>query len=260
MGGQSSAVFRKIRRHRLFKEENIFLFAGARHFKCRRIIPCIVRINAQRDVRPDRFTNAVYTGDILFDGGASYFNLNGLKAHVYITQTFRLKLRNPLSFHIIACACVWNEGILCSAEQLIHRHARLFSKDIPQRNVDRTDGRHHNAASSVSRRIQIHAIPQRLDHQRILSDKQRPKGFRRQHSQRFQRTQGESLSDSRNSLVSFNLNQKYIAGRNCRKAVTRRVFRPELELNRLNLCNNHIFSSPFNGQQLSRQISSVLRI
>ena len=54
------------------------------------------------------------------------------------------------------------------AEKLVHRHAKVLARNVPQRNINRADARHYRRAPEVPGAV--HRLPVVLNKQRVLAD------------------------------------------------------------------------------------------
>ena len=128
---QAQAVLRIVGRHGLLKEQHVFLFAGARHFQGRGIIPGVVGVDAQRHVGSDGLAHRVNPRDVLLHRRSADLDLYGLKTHLHIPGAFLLQFGDALALLVIPGAGVGNERMLGRVQQFVHRHGGRFAQNVP---------------------------------------------------------------------------------------------------------------------------------
>ena len=128
---------------RAFEKFHVQLFEPMRKLDglSHRVVP--VRIYHQLEVRAQRLAQRAHYPDVLVHSVA-YLELYGLEALLFPAQRKRdlfIKPRYRKAGYIGRYL-----RAVCSAQELIHRHAEMLSRDVPQGTVHRRYSVHHEAA------------------------------------------------------------------------------------------------------------------
>ena len=100
-------------------------------------------------------------------------------------------------------------GAKSTSQQGIHGHSISLARDVPQRNIQRADGRHHRALAPVVSSGVVHAVPQHFGGERVGSQQQRLERMLDRRCRYFGRLQalGKGLAPADQARVGENLNQ-----------------------------------------------------
>src|SRR5262249_49589274 len=99
-------------------------------------------------------------------------------------------------------------------QQAINGELGHFPSNVPQRNVNATNGMHHNAAPAVLARALEHLLPEIFEAQRVLSQEQRLEFVLDHYLCARQRSSGRAgLTNAYQTSVRFHFYQQGIARR-----------------------------------------------